>query len=195
MKTSKIYVRNLPDGCNTDELLAVFEEYGKDSTPILDHVPLALKMADHHNENLKTLGIHWLSRILNFLNDDLKEKGYDNVIFQSLIRTASFDDGQVYVDCLNLLSQKYFGIDKLQDEIMENILKKIASCNDQYVINFTLVKIMDLIDVIGDNLLKHSKQLLKLVDLIDMEVIEENVLERYMEICQELEVGLPRRRS
>lgn len=29
MKTTKIYVGNLPDGCTTDELKAVFEEYGK----------------------------------------------------------------------------------------------------------------------------------------------------------------------
>lgn len=155
----------------------------------MDRLKRALRLIKEVDDGDKLDGLHEISIILNENNRQVKEFGYELVILKELMRLLMFEKNLVLKLCLEIMELHYFRDSTHWDDLAEGMIMKIARSTELDVSMVCLEKISALINFMGDDAAKHSKQLLKLTDINHM--IELNPL--LSEILQKLKLKLPRR--
>lgn len=132
---------------------------------LISIVRQALKMSNDIEDSIKLEGLSLLSSVLVQQDTTLSDYGYIDVIFKELNKLARFESGELYVKITDLLLNFYSKDIKYQDDLMETLIYRYGLSNGGDVGSECLKKISSLIDCMDDNVAKHSKKILQLVDL------------------------------
>lgn len=157
----------------------------------IESIKDALKMISCVEESSKEPGLRLLQKVLIEQDKQLSELGYDQVIFKELMKLVQFESGQTLTLSLDILEAYYFNQSNLWDELAETIIYRVARTSDSNTCIVCLEKISSLIDKFDERIGKHSKQLLKLVDLND----NVNLNPILTKILLKLQDKLPKRRE
>ncbi|KAG9510848.1 hypothetical protein GZH46_00596 [Fragariocoptes setiger] len=152
-------------------------------------IPEALKSLDADNEEEKSTAIDRLGQILSQNQSDLRERGYDRLIFQRLMDIVGYSDGQALAKALDVIHEHFIVKHKdyadTLDQIMETLLRRTAMSNEFPTVQICAQHINQLVDNMGSAVAKHSKQLLQMVDSNNFPDINHTLIELLNKIkCQ-----------
>lgn len=114
--------------------------------------------------------------------------GYDLVVLKELNKIVQFDSGEVLNLALNFLEEHFF-VERHWDELAESMIYRVGRSTDVEVCRLVLESLRTLITHMGEDVAKHSKQILKLVDLESSEIL----IPINLAILKELKIRLPQR--
>lgn len=154
-------------------------------------VQKALRLLDEVEDSDKEEGLILVEKILSKNDKQLVELGYHDKIFTHLIKVVQFDDGTHLPTTINILQNNFHEKRNYRDQLAETLIYRVARSTDYEVSRLCLESISSLISYFDDSLAKHSKQILKLVDLNGM--TELNPL--YSEILLKMKLKLPMRKT
>lgn len=150
-------------------------------------VQKALHLISEIDEQRKIQGLEWLSELLR--DKQLIELGYDHLILKELIKLGQFEE-----DCLeqtlSVIERYFFSKREHHDCLAELLIYRVARSNKFDICKTCLVKLLSLIDFFDESIAKHSKQILKLIDLNDM--VELNPI--LSKILSKMQTKLPQRK-
>lgn len=126
--------------------------------------------------------------LMKKLLDASSESGYNLVVLKELNKIVQFDSGELLNQALVLL-EEYFFTSKYWDELAETFIYRVGRSTDTEVSKLVLGSLKTLITCMGEDVAKHSKQILKLVDLDTTETL----IPINLDILRELEARLPPR--
>lgn len=153
-------------------------------------VQKALKLINDIEDDNKGQGLVLLRSILETNNEQLVAFGYDQVIFKELVKMLQSETKTYLKVVLELLGSRCFGNEQYSDELVEQLIYRVARSTDADTSKLCLVKIFSLVDTLDESIAKHSKQLLKLADLNENSDLNEVL----SSILIKLKDKLPRRR-
>lgn len=150
----------------------------------------ALKLANSFEPQDKLLGLERLREIVLADDSQLVDYGYDQVLLKELLKFVKFEEDQCLRATLDLVLAYYAPKETYQDDIMETLLYRYGMSTNDQVSLMCLAAISSQIDSMGDNLAKHSRQLLQLTDITLPNLLSEQV----RIILEKMEPKLPKRR-
>jgi len=151
----------------------------------------ALRLANCADMPDKLAGINRLAVIVSQQDKKFVELGYDQVLLKELMKFIKFEHGDFLRKTMDILANHYLETRKYQDEIMGVLLYRYGLSTDIETSVMCLDKISELMDHMGDDIAKHSKQLLQLADIS----CPTSVSERVETIMLKAKSSVPRRRN
>lgn len=140
----------------------------------VESIKRALKLIGEVDEFDKRQGLGLLATIL----DEKKLISYNELVFAELVKLAEFEE-----DCLqetwDIIERHFFSNNNHHDKLAEVLIYRVARSTRFDICKVCLEKLALLMDYFDESVAKHSKQILKLVDLnnmIDLNPILENIL-------------------
>lgn len=158
---------------------------------ILRQLQNGLKLLRETDESSKQDGLNIIGDILNKKDVILTKLGHDLLIFKRLCHMITFDQGKTLEIATGILENHYFKDLRCQDELAQLLIMRAIQSTDYDTCRLCLEKISILTDHLDDRIGKHSKQILKLVDINYMPGLNDILCE----ILDKLKDRLPRRRN
>lgn len=93
-----------------------------------------------------------------------KDSGYDLIVLKELIKIVQFDSSRPLCVALSLLEEYYFN-QRHWDELAKTIIYRVGHSTDLEVSKHCLEALCSLLSHMGEDVAKHSNQILKLIDL------------------------------
>lgn len=151
----------------------------------------ALILLRETDDNSKQVGLKQIKQILDEDRASLTKLGHDLVIFKRLTNIVTFETNLTLSLALDIIEVHYFNDSKLHDELVELLMMRHIRSIDYDTSRQCLEKLSKLIDLLGCDIAKHSKHILKMSDLNTMPSLNDVLLD----ILTKLEKYLPKRRD
>lgn len=163
----------------------------KSSKHVIIDLRDALRLATGTETQGKLDGLEKLGEILFESKASLLEYGYHKVVLKELLKLIAFEENDTLDKTLMLILNHFADEHENQDEIMEALLYRYVNSTNDSVSLLCLSSISETIDRMGDNVAKHSKQLLELTNI----TLPTEASDKVEEILLKLELKVPKRRA
>jgi hypothetical protein len=159
-------------------------------TELLERARHALKLVNSVEDSERNEGLKLLDEVLESRSEIFVDYGYDKLILKELMKAAKFESLPNLSTIFVLLQKHYTNDTNNQDEIMETLLYIYGlTCNFE-VAKVCVDQISVLINQMGDNVAKHSKQIMQAAEMNNFISLNET----FIEILEKLKEKLPSRK-
>ena len=162
-----------------------------DSTNSIQQARKALKLINEIEESDRRQGLDLLVDVLRGEDSMLIDYGYKKLIMKELSKVAKFETPSNLKLLFKILRQHYTQDECDQDEIMETLLYIYGLTSNFDIAQECVDQISALIDLMNDNVAKHSKQIMQAAEINTFISLNE----RFVEVLEKLKKKLPQRKT
>lgn len=154
----------------------------------IDILREAFILFNSSSEEDKLKGLLSFQKCIESQDISYERLGYDRVLFKELLRSCLIEnDNKVIREVLKILKTHFFHLDYTYDESVKTILERAAKSTKEDDVVMYLEILLELIRKDTRKILKHTSQILLLIDT-DLNI---GCNEIYMNILKELQLKLP----